>query len=330
MPATLEAPTITAPTPSPSVSEQIDKAYEKAVTDNSPEKKEPVAAAPVASPKPTETAPQDKPQETAPASETSEEEPLGLTAEQLAEVQKDPKLAKTYKSLQAAFTRKTQEMSEQRKKFEQYQPLIEKFQASPQDTVRELAKHYGISLAEAKEVQAQATTDNVVESLKKHLGPELEFLADKFAPAIKEIVAAQAKEVVAPLQAQQQEFLDQNIAKQTEAEMATFEAKFPDWKKHEPAMTAIMAKFQPGKDSNIKTPEYLEMVYHLATRGQSEAAATRKVVDAINTAAKSAESSAPAVPAQAVTKAPPPFVNMNDAIDQAFADAQRGIRYERA
>lgn len=326
-----------------SLAEALDTAMDKAVAEHKTDLAKPAPAPEVkaeAEPaKPVETPPDkpapapetpapaqpDKAKEQPPDNEGSDESQLLLTKEDRAEIQKNPLLAKAYKLMQGDYTRKTMELAEKRKGFESYEPLIESWKKDPQGTARILAQQAGLELAPAKAAQEPAKQDTLA-ILKESLGPDLSFLADQLAPAIEKIVAARTGESVAPLKQFQETLVAETAAKETAAVMEAFTKAHPDYAKHEPKMVQLIGQLEPKGDMSQR--DYLEMIWHLATKDVQEAESIKQVVQKINEAASKAESPSGAVAAERVAKAPPKFVNLNDAIDKSMEAARRGERWE--
>ena len=275
---------------------------------------------------------EEKGSEAAPPEQTSEEL---LSPEKYEELRKDPEALR--KELNKAFTQKTQALAEQRKALEPYQDLVKGLQEDPQGTVQALAEQLGIKIEQAEtKVEVKEAADKVTSALKRHLGPDLEFLADKLAPALKDAVKELAGEVVSkevePLKKQTQEMQAETVRQQIDANLELFTKKHPDWKKHEAKMTEIGTRLHPAPDPKTGKPptwmEYMEDLYYLATKDVREGDLTKKTVERMTESAKKSESSAGGTSSEKVTKAAPKGKSFDEAFEQSWKDAQAGVIYE--
>ncbi len=275
----------------------------------------------------TEKAP-DQPLESAESEELlSSEEQAKLTAEQ----------KKTYKAMQKAYTQKTQKLSAKLKETEslselaEYRPLIDSFKANPQETLKNLAKHYGFNMAEAKQEPKAETIDpavqNAVEQMRKAFGPDGEPLADQLAPIMHELARSVAQSVmdtgIKPIKQQQDEITYKTVAAETDVEMKSFEKGHPDWKQHEPAMLKLSQTIVPATGAEISASEYLELLYTIATKDQRAKDATTDVVKKLNAVVKASEPPDSGVKDQNITPASP----KRPTIEQAFEAAKKGIKW---
>jgi hypothetical protein len=85
--------------------------------------------------------------------------------------------------------------------------------------------------------------DDVMETFRNELGPELEYLADGLAPAVTGLVGLTIERAldVREHRAQQAKAAEAT----TTAVMTAFGDKHPDWKEHEPAMMQLAARLDP-------------------------------------------------------------------------------------
>lgn len=241
------------------------------------------------------------------------------------------------KALNKAFTQKTQALAEQRKALEPYQALVESLQEDPQATVRALAEKLGIQLAEVEtKTEAKEAASELLADLKQSLGPDLEFLADRLAPALERITLKLAGQAVSkeiePLKQQTEAMQQQAVAEQIDANLELFTKKHPDWKKHEAKMTEIGSRLHPAPDPTTGKPptwmEYMEDLYYLATKDVREGDIAKKIVERMKESAEKSETSEGGVAGSRVTKAAPKGKTFNEAFDQSWKDAQAGIVYE--
>lgn len=176
------------------------------------------------------------------------------------------------KELNRAATRKFQEIAGLRKELEPYQGFIQALDADPRAAITAIGKRLGLDIRNAEEKTteeiAQTADDRITEQVKKHLGPEYEDLADRLAPAIKQVAMEVAKEIAAPLVQGQQEIIQDSALRESKAAIDAFAKANPDWKKHESAMVELSKRLPPG--DGMDQQEYLGILYHLATRDASE------------------------------------------------------------
>jgi hypothetical protein len=309
-----------------SLSTAIDEAAMKAAGEQS-EKIEAPADADGGADRPTQQ-PEEKGAEAAPAQEPSEQL---LSTEEYDKLKKDPD--ELIKATNRAFTRKTQELAEMRKQLEPFQELANAFESDPKATINTLAQQYGLAVQEIQQAEtkkeAHAAATNLTERLKSKLDPELHFLADQMGTALEEAFAEKmsefAQKEVAPLKQQQEAALLDSAKKSTEATMQAFSAKHPGWEKHEKAMVALSSRLKP---EGMAESEYLETLFYLATKDQSEAEKTKQVLGRMEKSAAKSEPKDSGVNANRVAKAAPKFASISEAFDQSAADARAGIFYE--
>ena len=269
-----------------------------------------------------------------------------LTAEEFTALQtthaKDP--AALLKALEGAFTKKTQTLAAEResvKRLQSYAPLIEAYESDPAAVVKLLAEENGLVLvpkgteaaaAPAKADEAASGVDALLDEFRTELGPELEYLADGLAPAIKSLVqkltATTVEEATKPLKAQQNTLLTKAAEEATETVMTTFGTKHPDWKDHEPAMLALAAKIEP---KGMSEGEFLEHLYNVVTRDTWEKDRDTKIAEATKTAlakmrkgAATTDTHQPATPESQVRRAP----SETPSFAEAYEAAKRGERWE--
>lgn len=231
------------------------------------------------------------------------------------------------KELNRAATKKFQEISAARKELEPYSNFIKELNTDPVAAITEIAEHLGIKI-EGK-TASEAKTGTVVESLgdkvtaavRKSLGPEYEDLADRIGAGVHEALQLAVPELTKSSKEQLDQVIQDSALREANTELENFAKKFPDWKKHEEAMTALSAEMPPG--SNMTTQKYLENLYYLVTRDASTGEGVKKVIQKMT---KSAQSGAQGttVSDDKVSRSPsrpPTFA-------EAFEAARRGERIE--
>ena len=257
---------------------------------------------------------------------------------------KDP--AGFVREVNKIFTQKTQALAADRKTFERVQPFVEVIDAyrdDPEATIAALAEEHGLMLvpkgtAETTQATtteaAQATGDQIVDAFRDKLGPDLAYLADGLAPAIKDLVDTLTKtsvaEATAPLKAQQETLLTKAATEATDGIMKAFGERHPDWTTHEAAMSALAAKIQPN---GMTEAAYLDHLYATVTRDaweqskeQQIAEAVKKAVAKIQKGAESTETRTASTPDTQVTKGPP--AGRAATFQEAAAAAMRGEKWD--
>lgn len=250
------------------------------------------------------------------------------------------------KALEGVFTKKTQALAAQRKaveRFESYAPVLEAYESDPLALIRFLAEENGVELvtkdSTAKPATGTATTtetktavDGILDTFRQQLGPELEYLADGLAPAIKGLVESLTKstveEATKPLKAHTDQLLTKAAVEQTETVMKSFGDKRPDWKTHEPAMLALAQKIQPNGMTEL---EFLDHLYVVATRDAWEAGKDTRIAEEVKKALKKMEKGASttetrqdSTPESQVRRAPAGPLSWRE----SYELAKQGVRVE--
>jgi len=246
-----------------------------------------------------------------------------LTKEEVAKL--TPEQQDTYKRMQASYTQKTQTLAAERKQVEALKGFVAAMEADPIGAIRQLAEANGLKLADTPKTEQKVETvaDDAIAAIQAAVEEGGLIDMQKLAQGIVSIVKKGVAEEVKPLKQHQDQLLAETAARQTEAVLQTFTKKHPDWQKHDAKMAELGQKLQPTKA--MDESEYMEMLYHLATRDIQSAEQTKGVMAKMNKAAAAAETSDSGVqPNRVSQRAPAGEITMA----QALADAKRGIRYE--
>lgn len=286
----------------------FDQAFDAAVAQHSEPAVEPVE--PATQDEPSETPAEETGAEPALPEESSEEE---LLSEDEYDALKDnPKALR--KALNRAYTQSRQRMKP-------YENLIKAFEADPDGTLQKLAESRGMSIQRPGQATEPNAQEQTVDLLKRSLGPELEFLADKLAPAFDTLVQRSIDPV-------RDSVLEQGAIREVDGALANLSAKHTDWKDYEPEMSRLGAIFQPGIGPDGRPTstqeEYLENLYFLATRTRSNAQQTKKVVQRLQASAKNAENPDSGVASNKVAPRP----SGKPTLREAFEAAKAGTRWE--
>ncbi len=270
----------------------------------------------------------DKPADETP--ETGDPEDALLTPDEVSKL--SAKELKLYQKAQKTFTQKTQkiaaerkEIEEFRKQFDEWKPLIDSLSNDPDAALRSIAEQRGMKFAETQDTPAvQPQTAETMAQLPE----EWQFLKpifDIFAKKIREDTVAEVRGELQPIKAHQEEAVSRAVAAETNAELEAFTAKYPDWKKQEPAMLALMQKFTPtGPVSNF---EYMETFYKMVTAPTTQADQLKEAVQRINKVVENSEPVNAGVSTERVEHVMPS--NLNESSTRFRAAAKAAARGER-
>lgn len=228
------------------------------------------------------------------------------------------------KELNRAATKKFQTLARQREELEPYSDFIRALDEDPRSAIEAVARQLGMEIGGSKqEVRQQVADLNTViqHQVRQALGPDYEDLADRLAPAMRQVAEMVAAETAKPLMAEQTRLIQETAVKESAASLESFSQKHPDWKEHEEDMVALSKKMNPGE--GMSQSEYLENLYYLVTRQSSEGERLKKVVQRINKSAP-AGSESTRVPASRVATRPAG----NPTFAEAAAAALRGERFD--
>jgi len=293
----------------------LDQAFEAAVTEHKPaEEVKEETAGETESGEETEQGAEETEKVADQLTETTEE--TLLSKEEADKLSPESKTA--YKAMQKAFTQKTQKLAEERKGIEKYQQLIDSFEADPKATIKKLAEQSGLTLVEAAQAAKEAENgeDPILTEVKKSLGPDLEFLAERVAPMFQKLYKDIA-EVKSDTEAQKA-----RIAQvQAEDAAAAMTKEHPDWMKHAAQMNALSKKLQPAGMDQL---DYLKVLYKLVAPEKTPADQAKKIIAKLQKSAESSESNNAGVSDNNVQVSPGKLPS----IDEAYAAAQKGVRWE--
>jgi hypothetical protein len=243
-----------------------------------------------------------------------------LSPEDLAEIKSNPATAKLYKSLMRASTAKFQEISADRR-------LLQAMRDNPRAVIESAAKNMGLTLSDAKAIESTAKQEEVVDEIMVDMvnlfGQEL---APAVRPVMEKMIRALVDKEVAPLRAEQAATKTESYQKQAAAHAQTFRAK------HEGELTpAIEAKIMdlgksifPAEGTNPL--EYLDMLFTVATAGNTAAKVAKVAAERIKVAQTTAEPRRGAAPAKASTV---PEITEDMSLDEAFDAAWAAAKASR-
>ena len=172
-----------------------------------------------------------------------------------------PELESAYKQMQRAFTEKTSSLKSQKQKVEAY----DAFMANPLMTIRQLATQYGMTVAEAKAVQQQASGTGEFEP---------KTWDDVFSRAKLEAKQEVLKELQ-PLFSEVKQVKQQSVEK-------TLDENCPDWRLYEDPMMDTLKQHPTLVNDPVK-------LYRLSVPDEVwQARATKEAVKKIEAKAKGA------------------------------------------
>lgn len=232
-----------------------------------------------------------------------------LTAAELAAL--PPKERANAEKWQAKLTQKAQALAAQSKEFEEWKPLIDSLKTNPKATLEQMAEQLGVQIAK------QDTTPTTAEVVTSELPEEWKFLQPVFE-SLEKRVEARVRAELAPIKEAHTQIVTEAAAAETESAIKAFDAKFPDWRKHEAQMLEIGKKFIPTAGA-MTDFEYMETLYKLATADIKKAEQVKATVKQINKSAAAAETPTPGISDSRVEHAlpPPEKRSMRDAYNAA-------------
>ena len=249
------------------------------------------------------------------------------------------------KALLGDYTKKTQRLATERKEYEgtkRFSSFIEAFDEDPGEAIRLLAQMNRIDLTQlagegadtsaatptAPALAAELVT-KVTEDVKEALGPDLDYLADPIAKAVtkalERIVPGTVEQTVKPLREKTESLVSARMNAESQAAMAEFAKRHPDWQDHEGEILKLSKRLMPAKDMDVS--EYLDLLYDTATRTQREerikktaerdaGGRFKKTLTRMNSAERGDESRG--VPDARVRKTPPKEFSFEDAAKAAL------------
>jgi len=235
---------------------------------------------------------------------------------------------KLIKELNKAATKKFQALSAERKQLEPYKAFIAAVEEDPVAAVTAVAKRLGIKLADdgngngSTEKIVKSLGDQITEAIRASMGPEYDDLSDRMAAGVHEALKLAIPELTKDTREQVGRVIDDSSARESQLILETFGKSHPDWKKYDEQMTALSKKYPPGE--GVTEMEYLETLYHLATRDGKNGDGVKKAITKMTTSAKKANSDGTSVSGDIVSMKPgkpPTFA-------EAAAAARRGQRFE--
>lgn len=247
--------------------------------------------------------------------------------EQFDKLKDDPAALRT--ELNKAATKKFQQLSAARKELEPYRAFIKALDDKPVEAITAVAKQFGLKVeghtTTEKETSrvVESLADKITAAVKKSLGPDYDDLSDKLGAAMHDALQLAVPEITKASTQKLDQVINDTAAREAKTALDQFAAKYPDWKKHEAAMTELGAKMPPGE--GISEVEYLENLYRLVTMEAKTGDGIKKVVQKMVKNAKAGGNGKDTtVDDKNVSKTPP----KRPTFQEAAAAARRGERWE--
>ena len=229
------------------------------------------------------------------------------------------------KELNRAATQKFQKLAKSQQILAPYVDLVKALDADPRAAITTLAKQFGIELKGSEKTTEAATVtmdQRITEAVRTSLGEEYGDLADRLAPAIRQVAQMVAEEHTRPAQEQLESVIQDSALREANLAIETFGKAHPDWEQHEEAMAELSKRLPPGE--GMKEDEYLEILYSIVTKDRATGEGVKKVINRVAKAAGGAQGRDTSVSGQhvALTPGKPP------SFAEAAAAARRGERFE--
>lgn len=220
---------------------------------------------------------------------TEEEDLLGQA--EYDKLKGDPEALR--KALNRAATQKFQTLSAERKALEPYKDFISALDTDPVAAVTAVARQLGIKIdgknatEEKTSKVVESLSDRITAKVKKALGPDYEDLGAGMGAAIHDALLEAVPELTKSFSEQLNQVTADSAMREASVAIELFAKKYPDWQKHEAAMTALSKKMPPGE--GVTEAEYLENLYLLSTRDKATGEGIKKVVTKMQKSAGAAE-----------------------------------------
>lgn len=232
------------------------------------------------------------------------------TAEDLAAIEADPRLKKVRDSMVRDYKAKTAKTAEERRQIEaqreEAQQAVRLFDAikdDPQSAIRFLADRYKVPLAEAR-AAVEEIVDGGAEQNDEEINAMFGDMAPQITPLFNAAVEKRARAIVREELGPVQQYLTEREQERLQGEIATSvgdlvtelqkqgEQLTPEMEK---AMIALTNKIDiavgPDGKPTMSTREYVDMIYHLASRGKTREQVTKQVARDIHERVKKLEPS---------------------------------------
>ena len=182
--------------------------------------------------------------------------------------------------------------------------------------VAELANRAGIAVSRGEVTQTQAKKA-VIDLLKENVPSEYHFLVEGMAKGIEAAINQNVNDKVAPIQQQSQQALERMVEKEVDSEIESFYARNKDATKFKGEIDKLSGKMPWGGPDSMPMKEYLDHLYTIVSKEETENRTVEKVVGRINKNAKEVrETSTVAQPTEVKTGSKLP--SLDEAIRAGF------------
>lgn len=170
-------------------------------------------------------------------------------------------------------------------------------------------------------------TEEVLGGLTEHLGPDAVGL-------LRKLVHTELDSRIAPVQQMAMEATARHTQAEGKAILAAFEAKHPDWKKHEAKMSELAMQLTDGGrlPTKLPTEQWMEMLYRSAAYDDAVSEGVGAQMKRMQQSAESAEQPTAGVQATRVAHVAPKmsdFKNEREYYDAVAEASKRGVVWER-
>ena len=191
-----------------------------------------------------------------------------------------PELDHTFKQMQASFTKRMQGIA----KYREAASTVDRFNSDPEfarQIIQQRAGQLGIQLGQSGQSQpglqngtAQNVPPQLVEAVKSHLSPELQWMA----PALAASQWAGMQMALQPIHQQQAQTQQSTRDQEYDTLAQQLSGKNPGWEQHEEDMDALLTFMQSPKMSDRRFGSKLELLHKLIVgSGQATAEAARRM-----------------------------------------------------
>jgi polyhydroxyalkanoate synthesis regulator phasin len=186
--------------------------------------------------------------------------------------------------------------------------------------VQELANRAGVAVNKGEVTQTQAKKA-VIDLLKENVPSEYHFLVEGMAKGIEAAINQNVNDKVAPIQQQSQQALERMVEKEVDSEIESFYARNKDAVKFKGEIDKLSGKMPWGGPDSMPMKEYLDHLYTIVSKEESENKTVERVVGRINKNAKEVRETS--------TVASPTDVKVGSKLPSLDEAIRAGFRNER-
>lgn len=186
--------------------------------------------------------------------------------------------------------------------------------------IQELATRAGILATEQGKTAKQATKATV-DILRENVPQEYHFLVEGFSKGIEAIIFQEIEKRVAPIQQTSQQALERMVEKEVDTEINDFYRRNKDAEKFRGDIDKLSTKMPWGGPDTMPMKEYLDNLYTIVSKEETENKAVEKTVNRINKNAKDVRETS--------TGAQPTEVKLGSKLPTLEEAIKAGFRNER-